>query len=127
MDRYPLDVYSIAHLIAGVITYYIGFFLFLFYIDPLSAIFLSYICALVGGLVWEFIENINLVDMKRNKRADSPVNSLMDVLLVFLGAILGAYTYDLWDTNWIFNIILLGALFAFYGAGRIITEKNIFE
>lgn len=77
--------------------------------------------------MWEFIENINLVDMKRNKRADSPVNSLMDVLLVFFGAIIGACTYDLWYTNWwIVNVIILGASFILYGVGRIITEKNIF-
>ena len=90
-----------------------------------AAVFLSYVVALVGGLIWEFMENITLVDMKRNKRADSPVNSLMDVLLVFFGAIIGAFTYDLW-ANWIINIILLGSLFVAYGIGRIITEKNIF-
>ena len=127
MDKYPLDVYSISHLIAGIISYYISFFIFFFFRNALAAVFLSYVVALIGGLVWEFYENILIIDMKRNKRQDSPINSLTDVLLVFFGSIIGAYTYDLWYTNWIVNVIILGASFVLYGVGRIITEKNIFK
>lgn len=124
VDRYPFDCFSISHLVSGIISYYISFFLFCFFMDELSAVFLSYVVALVGGLAWEFIENINLVDMKRNKRADSPVNSLMDVLLVFFGSIIGVYTYGFWASNWIVNVIILGALFVLYGIARILTEKR---
>ena len=127
VDKYLFDCFSISHLICGIILYYISFWLFMFFMYSLSAIFLSYICALVGGLVWEFAENTSLVDMKRNKRQDSPINSLMDVVLVFLGSIIGAYTYNLWPKLWVFNIMLLSALFVVYGVARILTEKNIFE
>ena len=95
--------------------------------NALASVFLSYVVALISGLVWEFYENIFIIDMKRNKRQDSPINSLTDVILVFFGSIIGAYTYDLWYTNWIVNVIILGASFILYGVGRIITEKNIFK
>ena len=91
---------------------------------PLSAMFLSYLVAIVGGLIWEFIENINLVDMKRNKRQDSPINSLTDVILVFFGALIGCFTYN---TDWISKIILIGSLVLAYFIARILTEKNIFK
>ena len=128
VDICPLDCFSISHVNSGIISYYISFWLFaiIFKMDSLLAILLSYLCCLVGGLIWEFFENICIVDMKKNKREDSPVNSLMDVLLVFFGSIIGAYTYDLWIDFWIFNIVLLAALFESYGITRIITEKNIF-
>ena len=124
VDRYPLDVYSISHLISGIISYYISFFIFLFFMNELSAIFLSYVVALVGGLIWEFLENITFVEVKRNKRQDSPINSLTDVVLVFLGSIVGVYTYNFWYNYWMINIVLLASLFTAYGVARIITEKN---
>lgn len=92
--------------------------------NSLLAILLSYLCCLVGGLIWEFFENICIVDMKKNKREDSPVNSLMDVLLVFLGAIIGCCTFDLWKIHWIFYIVLIGGLLVLYSIARIFTEKN---
>ena len=125
MDIYPFDCFSINHFIGGIISYYIGFFLFSFFMSSLSAVFLSYVCCLVGGLIWEFFENICIIDMKENGQ-DSPVNALMDVLLVFFGSILGAYTYGLWSTNWIINIVILSSLLICYGIARIITEKEYF-
>ena len=91
----------------------------------MSAMFLSYICAFVGGFIWEFWENTVGIRTKRNKTQDSPINSLLDVILVFFGSIMGAFTYDLWNpTDWIINIIIIGSLFAVYGIGRILMERK---
>ena len=94
---------------------------------PLSAILLSYICSLVGGLIWEFFENICIIDMKANKRQDSPINALTDVVLVFLGSIVGCYTYELWELCWMFNVILITGLLVLYKVARLFTEKKIFK
>lgn len=126
---YPLDLCSISHFISGIIAYFISFWLFtnIFNIIPFSAILLSYICSLVGGLIWEFFENIFIIDMKKNKRQDSPINSLTDVVLVFLGSIVGCYTYYLWELCWIFNVILIAGLLVLYKVARLFTEKKIFK
>ena len=123
VDLYPLDFFSISHFVSGIIAYYISFFLFveIFKMIPLSAILLSYVCAFVGGLIWEFFENIFIIDMKENKRQDSPINSLMDVVLVFLGSIVGCYTYEL---DWIFKILLISGLFIAFMISKILTVKN---
>ena len=121
VDTLPLDCFSISHLNAGILTYFICYWLFIFFIEPLSAIFLSYLTATIGGLIWEFVENISLIDMKRNERQDSPINTLVDVLLVFLGSVIGCILYN---TDWIFKIILIGSLILVYFIARILTEKN---
>jgi len=95
--------------------------------DEFSSILLTYLCVLVGGLIWEFFENICVVDMKKNKRQDSPINAITDILLVFLGGIVGCCTYKLWEICWIFNIILLGGLLVSYGIARLFTEKNFWR
>ena len=120
IDRYPLDFCSINHFISGIIAYFIGFWLFykIFGMNHLSAILLSYVCSLLGGLIWEFFENIFIIDMKKNKRQDSPINSLTDVVLVFLGSILGCYTFEL---GLMFNTILITGLLVLYGLARLFT------
>ena len=117
----PIDCYSISHLNAGILAYFICYWVFIFFIEPLSAMFLSYLTATVGGLIWEFTENIFLIDTKPNKQVDSPINSLTDVALVFLGSVIGCI---LWDTDWIFKIILIGSLVLVYLIARILTKKN---
>ena len=62
--------------------------------------------------------------MKRNKRQDSPINSLTDVVLVFLGSIAGCYKYEL---GFMFNIILITILIVLHGVARLFTEKKIFK
>ena len=121
IDRYPLDCFTINHLTSGLIGYFIAFWLFSFFLGSLSAVLLSYLAVILGGLIWEFVENIKLLDMKRNMRADSPINSLTDVLLVFIGGIIGCYCYI---TDWMFKIILIGLLVLAYAIARIYTEKN---
>ena len=123
VDLYPLDFFSISHFVSGIIAYYISFWLFyeIFNMNSLSAILLSYVCSLVGGLIWEFFENICIIDMKENKRQDSPINSLTDTVFVFLGSIAGCCTYEL---DWIFKILLIGGLFIAFMISKILTVKN---
>ena len=92
--------------------------------DDWSPIFLSYLCAFVGGFIWEFWENTIGITSKRNKTQDSPINSLLDIVLVFFGSIIGAFIYDLWLPHWIINILIIGSLFIAYGIGRILMERK---
>ena len=92
--------------------------------EKMSAVFLSYIVAFAGGFIWEFWENTIGITSKRNKSQDSPINSLIDIILVFFGSIMGAYMYDLWTNYWIINIAIIGSLFVAYGISRILMERK---
>ena len=121
IDKYALDCFSISHLNAGILGYLISFWLFDFFLLALSAIFLAYLTVILSGLFWEFLENTWLVEAKRNHRPDSPINALTDILLVFLGSVIGCICYN---THWIFKLTLIGSLVLAYGIARIWTEKN---
>lgn len=121
IDTFPLDCFSISHFNGGIIAYYIAFWILEFFLIPLTACHIASISVMIGSIFWEIIENTILVNMKRNKRCDSAVNTQTDTLLVFLGEMVGLATYN---TDWIFKIILIGSLFLAYTTTRILTELN---
>ena len=122
ISLYPLDCFSFLHIISGIIFYLIGFWLFSIFMLGILAIFLTYICLFLGGIVWEIAENTILIDAKMFEQYDTPLNSQVDVLLVFLGGIIGCYCYIL---NWMFTIILIGSLFVAFIVSKVLTLKNL--
>ena len=119
VDQYLLDCFSFSHLNGGIIAYYISFWILNLFMNSLPALLITYIVIFLGSIIWELIENMPLVEMKRNHRPDMVVNSQTDTLLVFLGGIIGCYTNY---TNWIIKIIIIGSLFLAYTITRILTE-----
>lgn len=121
---YFLDAYSILHFITGFICYFVGFWLLSIFFTEITAILLCYICLFIGGIVWELVENTLLIDMKVFKHKDTPINSQVDVLLVFFGGVVGCYTYNL---HWITNIILIGLLFVMFTVCNILTKIKFWK
>ena len=119
VDQYLIDCFSISHINGGIITYYINFWILDLFMDSLLALLITFIVIFLGSIIWELIENVPLVNIKRNHRPDMVVNSQADTLFVFLGGIIGCYTIHI---DWIFKIILIGSLILAYVITRVITE-----
>ena len=121
IDTLPLDCFSISHFNGGIIAYYIGFWILQFFFIGTTACLVALLSTFIGSIFWEIVENTILVDMKRNKRSDSAVNTQADTVLVFLGGMVGFTTYY---THWIVKIVLIGSLFLAYIIARILTELH---
>lgn len=124
ISKYAFDYYSILHLISGIISYFIGFWLLNIFFAEILAILICYICLFIGGIIWEIAENSILISMKVFEKRDFIINSQADVLLVFLGGVIGCITYN-WI--WIAKIILIGGLFIAFTLGKIFTKIKFWK
>ena len=91
MTQKPIDVYTIPHVLMGIVSY-IVFFLFLsLFFDDFNTAYISLITVLFWAVTWEYVENFILAKtrLKFGKRQDSLENSLTDVVFTGIGGILG--------------------------------------
>ena len=83
----PIDVYTIGHILMGLITYVV-----------LNILGVSNWCSLVGaifwGIIWEYFENFILarIGLKFEKRKDSLENSLTDVVFTIIGGYIAFFS-----------------------------------
>ena len=114
----PFDFYSFGHIIMGTYILLItAVITFLIVDDILIALLIGLIGCFIGGIGWEFFENMVLVNTKYkfNRVKDSLVNSLTDQILVMIGAII-QYNICLLPFNSfiLFTIIFSGILWSLY-------------
>ena len=105
MTQKPIDVYTIPHVLMGIVSYIVFFlFLSLFFDDfntayiflspffkSIDVKYISIISVLFWAVIWEYVENFILAKtrLKFGKRQDSLENSLTDVVFTGIGGILG--------------------------------------
>ena len=132
IDKYPLDFYSVGHVVFGYVTYILVFFIGML-IENLyirnGALMHTLGITILVGLLWELVENNLIVKKKSFKKCqDSLNNSLCDILCVAIGGIIAGFLIfhfidDLF-TLFILNIlILLGMFLVFYITGTITFNK----
>ena len=121
MTQKPIDVYTIPHMLMGIVSY-IVFYLFLAsFFKRVDTIYLSLISVLIWAIMWEYVENFILLHtrFKTNNRRDSLQNSLTDVVFTGLGGILALTAgADVWFLligfictslyNWVFYNHVMG-------------------
>lgn len=84
----PIDVYTVGHILMGVICYVI---IFSFFGMVGVSNWISLVGTILFGVVWEYIENfiISKTILKHQKRKDSLENSLTDVVFTAIGGFIG--------------------------------------
>lgn len=124
ISKYPFDYFSILHLICGIFGYICVFPIIHLFISESTALFLTHLIVILGGIFWEIVENSILIDMKMGKERDFIVNSQLDVIIVFLGAILGCYLYKL---PMLLTVFVIGGLFVFFTVAKILTKVKFWK
>jgi len=121
----PMDFYSIAHILMGMIAHIVGTTFALLFVPPYPANLIGIISAIVFSLMWEIFENNILIKTKyknlftpeRKGRKDSLNNSLTDEVFVVLGTTIEFCLYLTGSVEIVFyaNLgIINGLLWLFY-------------
>ena len=129
ISKAAIDFFSLGHLLVGYFAYIVLNALFLILFNDISLIF-ALISIIFGGMLWEVIENTFLVkkNIKFGNRKDSTINSLMDVVMLFLGGFLSGFSiqFDLPIFLIITTTFFIGdVLFMSYYASRFIDISKI--
>lgn len=88
VDMFPIDCFSLGHIIMGIITFIISSIIFLSLDLDTTWRELSLISTIGVAWFWEILENAYLLKYKYRQRQDSLFNSLLDILFCAIGGIL---------------------------------------